>query len=586
MTTPVQIILQFRQQASGESPDYESYHVEAIQAPGYGWGGPFQIRGLDDGQAQAIWKLYRDYLNRRQTASLPVSQTQIEPLRMAGNQLFQAFPESLQQRLHHAQAVSQAQGRNLELVLSFEPSAYALLNLPWELLHDPASRNFFALRGGGIIRRLVLPTATQLPANYRPKQILGVWAEPLNLETLHVRRKFAPAPGRGEYISIWLEGNDTLPQMQNALAQGGFDGLHLVAHGQGGINWHDFTLAFVGSKGYSHFLNIDQFSTFLAHYPEIKFIYLDVCASGKAEKEYAPGGPATDLLSLGIPLMIVMQDDMSQEAAGLVAQETYRSLQNGATITEAVTNGRRAVRLGQDDPVHWSVPVLYGQQYPRSETPVSQHPFDWWLDREKQVFKPALFIWLSITLLVVHLSYAFSLVPLTDILTLRPLVLIGQLLPILGAATIRAGYQQLAERYHLNWREWLVVWQHKYLAALLRSFGAWTVLWVIWLALYWAGWLNQLETRERQFIWLLGLIGLTLAGCLGAHQGMRQNLLFWRTAPRHRESFLFSLGFFIPLIYLGLPLSVWDLADIGMMGIFVMIGFAIVMTAILESGNQ
>lgn len=584
MTPSIQVILQFRQQTGGESPHHESYYVEATQAPGYGWGGPFQIRGLDDGQAQAVRLLYRSYLQRQQSSPLSVSQQDIEPLRTAGSQLFLALPETLQQRLHDIQAQAQSQGRNLELVLAFTPSAQPLLNLPWELLHNPISRTFFALRGGGISRRLVLPTAPQLPTTYRPQQILGVWAQPSHRSKLDEREKYTPSPTLLGPISTWIQGYDTLNQMQKNLAEGWFDGLHLVAHGRGGATWHDFSLALVDAQGAAQDINADQFTTFLAQFPELKFVYLDVCsAADGAEAVYAPGGMAVDLVNAGVPLVIVMQDKVAQKAAGLAAQEIYHSLNQGATLAEAVTHGRRAIRLQQDDPIHWSVPVLYGQLRPRPEP--HHQPFLWWLDRENALLQPTIFLWVAVVLLSLQLSHAFSLVGLDESLLLMPLVLLGQLLPILAGAAVRYGYKELAERYRLEWRGWLVVLQHKYLAVLIRGFGAWGIIWVVWLALYWAGWLNQLSAGWRQLIWLAGL-GLVIgAGVTGAYQGMRQNLLFWRTAPRRRDPIMLFIGLLMPLIFVIPSFSAWVLTQVGGIGVLIMVVMAVVIAAALENNR-
>ena len=585
MTPSLQIILQFRQQTGGESPHHESYYVEATQAPGYGWGGPFHIRGLDDGQAQAVRLLYRSYLQRQQSSPLPVSQQDVEPLRTAGSQLFMAFPETIQQRLHESQAQAQSQGRTLELVLAFTPSAQPLLNLPWELLHNPISRTFFALRGGGISRRLVLPTAPQLPESYRPQQILGVWAEPSHRTPLKERAPFTPSPAHPGPITTWVQGHDTLQQMQRFLTEGGFDGLHLVAHGRGGPGWHDFTLALVNAKGTVQDVNADQFTTFLAQFPELKFVYLDVCSAGDgAETVYAPGGMATDLVNAGVPLVLVMQDRVAQEAAGLAAQEIYHALSQGSTLAEAVTNGRRAIRLQQDDPVHWSVPVLYSQTRPRSEP---QHqPILRWLDRENVVVQPTFFLWVAVILLGLSLSHALSLTGLDEGLNLMPLVLVGQLLPVLAGATIRFGYAEMAERYRLDRWGWLAALQHKYLGILIRGFGVWAVIWVVWLALYWAGWLHQMTTGGRQLVWLVGLGLLVVAGVTGAYQGMRQNLLFWRTAPRRHEPILLLIGLVAPLIFVIPNFSAWILAGLGGIGVLLLVVANVVMAAALEHNNR
>lgn len=575
MNTPLPVILQFRQQPGhlSESGASEIYHVKVVKAPGWGWGGPLQAMGLDAQQVRTIRSLYRNFVARTQSSEgQALGEATLHPLRLVGNQLFESLPESVQARLQQAQAISQEKQRGLELILVFESTAESLVDLPWELLHDPAGGTFFALRGGGITRRLLLPMVPKSRHSLRPQTVLGVWAEPQDIAPLAARRNYAPAPGKGEQIA-WLQGPDTLRKLRQALDSGGFDSLHIVSHGRAGPNWSDFALAIENKNGRTHWLSPDQLATFISQYPEINFIYLDVCASGVSRESEAgqeitgAAGLASYLLRAGIPAAVVMQDTISQEAAGLATQTFYRELSQGKTMAEAVTDGRRAIRLQQDDPIHWSVPALYQQQQPAEEV---SSVADWVLDRALQIVPPTnVLLFLLLAALVGRLSHTLAQLHLdisADWLSLPPLLFESMLLPIIAAAITCKGQQQLQEKYSLNGRTWLPFLLHKYFSALIWTLVAWMPIWLLWLGLYWSGVAGGLGDVGRQAVWALCLLGVIVAGHVGARQALRQNMLFLRVGYSLFRSSIAGFGIlvavlvlipFLPFLFLWFVQSIW-----------------------------
>jgi hypothetical protein len=575
MGNSIQVVLQLRQDPAhlSHSDGTESYHIKVIEAPGQGWGGPLQAMGLDANQMETIRMLYRDFVFRQQTTKgQALSEQMLHPLRVAGNQLFQILPVSVQNRLHQAQAIAQEKQAGLELILAFEPTADFLLDLPWEILHNPASGTFFALQGGGVTRHLLLPTAPKHSAVSRPQEILGVWAQPKGVPVLDKRREYTPAPGKEIPLITWIQGPDTMAQMRRALDTGGFDGLHLVAHGQIGPNWSHFALLLEDATGESHRVNAEQMAACMSDYPEINFIYLDVCGSGHhddgelegnraTDQEFegtTPGGLATHLLRAGVPTAVVMQDVMSQAAAGLAAQRFYQALAQGRNVADALTGGRRAVRVEQDDPIHWSIPALYRQ---RSLPEERSFVADWVLDEVKP---EPLFSGLVLTLLLARLSHALAQVPLDNPAgwaALPPLLLESNLLAIVAAVMTHRGQRELETKYNLSGRSWLPFLMHKYFSALTWTLMVWIPSWLVWLAFYWAGIGPRLGPWGRQAIWVLGLLAIAAAGHVGARQAIRQNLLFLRVgysvfANRMMDFVLLAFALFVPPFLLPLFLAI------------------------------
>ncbi|MEM7118977.1 MAG: CHAT domain-containing protein [Chloroflexota bacterium] len=560
------IILRLRQRG-GRVAESESYQVEVI-APRHRWGGPLLASRLDESTISAIRQLYGDLLKRHQekgqsTASL---ERLLEPLRSVGNQLFTALPETVQQLLQEQTAAARAAGSGMTLVLQFEPSAQVLLSLPWELLHEPNGRFYFAFEGGGLVRQLLLPTAAKLPPYFRPQATLGVWAAPTAIDAHDSRGSSRVTPHDNSFIKRWITGANSFTQLKTALAEGSFDALHLVAHGRGGSN-QPFALALENDKNEPDWITIDRLALLLATAPAIQFVYLDVCASsGRAA--YAPGGTAIDLLGTGVGGLIVMQDDIAQQAAGLLSDQFYAALQTGHSLAAALENGRRAVRLQQDDAIHWSVPILYRQQKGRIEREESR--VDWLLDRTKVLESPTIFLFLALALLSGFVAQGLAGMDMGS-RTAVSWILLSNLLPLIAATAMRTGHAALADRFGFGWRDWLLVLRHKYMSALVFSFMSWALIWLGWLAGWAGGWHDVLGDGARLALWHGAMLLLTAAGYIGARQGVRQMLLFWREAPEPKtiiDWILLAFALVFPL----LPLFLFWYVPLGLVFVLAILG--------------
>lgn len=560
------VILRFRAQLS-HSVETEGYHIDVIRSPGGGWGGPFLPEGLDDAHIAALRQMYRAYIERQLMASQqPVDERSIEALRVAGSQLFRALPETAQDRLHQAQSIARRNGKSVEIILAFEASARPLLSLPWELLHNPEGRYFYALRGGGITRQLWLPSAPGAVPASCPHALLGVWAEPQGMESLAVRENYRPSPEAQDEF-VWISGKDTLGQLRQHLTEEPHDGLHIVAHGRSGENWSDFSLAFVAENGHVHWISPDQLAVCLSDYPQLRFVYLDVCAStvsgAKDDGDYLPGGLASALIGMGIPAVVAMQEQISQEVAGHFADTFYDELSRGMSLPQAMTSARRAARISLDDPIQWSIPALYMAQQPLDERDAGLRIVDEVLNRVERLFRPHHLLLLVTLLFAGYVSHIFTKTSLVEDFDWRIFglpVVQSMLLPTLGAASMRAGQRKLGEDYGLDRSGWLGVLLSKYTRAAVWAWMWWCLVWLGWLILAWIGLLGNMGVIGRGFAWGVASLGLIAAGYTGARQSMRQSHLFLRvgrSAPTWKDWLLFLAMPVMPLALAWLVADSW-----------------------------
>lgn len=525
------VVLRFHQSSapSPEQTTHEKYQVTVLQAPGQGWGGPMITTSFEERQIHFLRDQYSQYITRQlESGRSTIPETEIHVLRHIGNGLFDLLPETVQRRLYQARQVALAQGCNLEIRLVFEKSAYTLLTLPWELLHFTENKLFLGLSGGGITRQLLLPTAATPTPEARPRQILGVWAEPAGLQPLTDRQTWGTSPTNPGQI-FWLQGANTLEQLKNALDEGEFDALHIVAHGRSGDRWN-FGLALVNAQGEPLWLGGDELATLLSSYPQIRFVYLDVCAAGDnssttGDEQYlVPGGIAPYVLGAGVAAVVVMKAEVGQAAAGVMASTFYQALAQGQNIPTALTTARRLVRLQLGDYLHWSIPALYTQHFKELSSP-SQRLAD-----------------AVITLKFVEPLYGFGL-PLLIIMALiaqlahRLTAAHGQLLPttslllesnliILFAALLTTHWHPpLQKKYNLHGKAWFPVLLHKYFSAYVWVLMGEFVMWVIWLILVWSG----LDSPANlYYFWVVSLSGLAFLAHIGAIYAIKQQMIFLR----------------------------------------------------------
>jgi hypothetical protein len=135
-------------------------------------------------------------------------------------------------------------------------------------------------------------------------------------------------------------------------------GLHLVAHGMFNPDSGHGALLLEDATGARVFARDDELNAWFN--PGLRFVVLQACQSAV---EAPPGGPplagiAPQLVALGVPAVVAMQDFVPMDDAGTFAATFYRSLMRNGIVDSAVNDGRQALfRKKQDD--SYTIPVLF-----------------------------------------------------------------------------------------------------------------------------------------------------------------------------------------------------------------------------------
>lgn len=245
--------------------------------------------------------------------------------------------------------------------------APALLDLPWEYLYDPTLRRFFChSTTTPLVRypqqpRPVTPLTVTLPL-----QVLVLIANPSDVAALDVDgewRKIESALGalrvRGLVQLTRLE-NGTLAALQRQLRQGRYHIFHFVGHG--GLNGltGERVLYLEEENGRARAVSGDHLGTLLSDHRSLRLVLLNACEGARAATNDPFAGIAQHLVLQGIPAIIAMQFEITDNAALILAQEFYAALADGYPVEAALAEARKAIFVAGND-VEWGTPVLYSR---------------------------------------------------------------------------------------------------------------------------------------------------------------------------------------------------------------------------------
>jgi hypothetical protein len=263
-----------------------------------------------------------------------------------------------------------AADRGLRLKIKLDPGdpdTAPLADLPWELLCDGDTEDFFALsRQTSLVRYLDVPRASQPIAFTPPLRILAVSASPRSLPPLDLveetRRLEALHQQAGSGIEVRHVANASAGAVREALAGDTWNVLHFMGHGTFDRTSGEGMLAFEGADGRLDLVSGRAFATKLRDLRSLGVVVLNACNTARAGHQVGGSpfrGVATALVLGGVPAVVAMQRPISDRAAIGFSTSFYRHLARGDSIDEALTEGRQAIHSAAPDGCEWATPVLF-----------------------------------------------------------------------------------------------------------------------------------------------------------------------------------------------------------------------------------
>ncbi len=301
---------------------------------------------------------------RRATRRLETSE--VDAAKAFGGRLYAAvFGQSLGRVLSSSideASRREAAGLRIRLRLRDAPE---LIDLPWEFLYNPELNRFLSLSiQTPVVRYLDLPERIRPLVIRPPLRILVMISSPHDLPPLSVHReweKLSDALGdlrqRG-LVDVDRLDDATLPVLQHRLLAGEYPIFHFVGHGVFDERAQDGMLALEDEAGRSRLVSGQYLGALFHDHRALRLAVLNACEGARTSRSDPFGGVAQSLMQQGVPAVVAMQFEVTDEAAIAFAHRFYEVLADGHLVDTAVAEARKAI-FGQGNEIEWGTPVLY-----------------------------------------------------------------------------------------------------------------------------------------------------------------------------------------------------------------------------------
>ncbi len=255
---------------------------------------------------------------------------------------------------------------NSEGNLKLRILAPELAALPWEFLYDSRQAEYVCLsRNTPVVRYLELPRPIPPLSVTPPLRILGMIASPHDLEPLdiarekeRVERALKALQARGLAELTWLEGQ-SWRHLQGVMRHGPWHVFHFIGHGGFDRAGDEGFIVLADEEGETYRLSAAHLGRLLADHRSLRLALLNACEGARGSQHDIFSSTATILVRRGLPAVLAMQYEITDQAAIELAHAFYEALAEGMPVDAAVAEARKAVSFAVANSVEWGTPVLY-----------------------------------------------------------------------------------------------------------------------------------------------------------------------------------------------------------------------------------
>ena len=290
---------------------------------------------------------------------------EMETVKTFGSKMFKSiFTDDLLNVLRTSQDEVKKNNQGLRIRLRFN-DAPELVNLPWEYLYNPALNRFFSLSvNSPLVRYLELPERITPLAIKPPIRLLVMISSPTDYPTLDVEHEWnnlkSALCGLEERGLMEVERLEVASPvaLQYALRRKDFHIFHFIGHGGFNEQTQDGVLLLEDESQRGRPLSGQYLGTILHDEQTLRLVVLNACEGGRSGSTDPFAGVAQSLVQQGMPAVIAMQFEITDDAAIAFAREFYTAVAEGFPVDAAMSESRKAIfSLGND--IEWGTPVLY-----------------------------------------------------------------------------------------------------------------------------------------------------------------------------------------------------------------------------------
>lgn len=261
------------------------------------------------------------------------------------------------------EARRQEAGLRLRLHLTEVPE---LADVPWEYLYYNSGFDRFLCLAEEtpIVRYLDLPENIRPLGVKPPIRVLVMISSPSDHYPLEVEQEWSQLnqalSGLKQRGIVTL---DRLPQatlgaLLKQLRLADYHIFHYIGHGEFDAQTHDGVLILEDDHNHGHAVSGRDLGTLLFNERTLRLVLLNACEGARVSRTDPFAGSAQSLVRQGIPAVIAMQFEVTDEAAITLTGEFYDALADGYPVDAALTQARLSI-FAQGNKVEWGTPVLY-----------------------------------------------------------------------------------------------------------------------------------------------------------------------------------------------------------------------------------
>lgn len=338
----------------------EGFRARVLDSPAGRPSGTFTLPFTEPELADLLARIMES-----QPTSGRLSSPALEAARAFGQRLYNAvfggeIGDCLKTSVDRAE--EQNAGLRLRLHLTDAPE---LVELPWEYLYSPALKRFIGLSvETPLVRYLEQREAIRPLAVKPPLRVLALIASPKDLPPLDIERELANLNAALENLrqrDLVVVGpllHPTAAALQQHLRRQDCHILHFVGHGGFDPASGDGMVMLEDEAGRSRMIKGTDLGTLLHDHRPLRLAVLNACEAARGSRAAPFAGTAQSLVQQGIPAVIAMQFNISDEAAIVFSREFYGALADNYPVDAALVEARKAISL-LGTGVEWGTPVLY-----------------------------------------------------------------------------------------------------------------------------------------------------------------------------------------------------------------------------------
>jgi tetratricopeptide (TPR) repeat protein len=343
-----------------EGSDEDRYRAQVVDSPGGSATAEFKIPFQPMELENFLLRIGRPRRGTRRVAS-----PEMKAIEGFGRRLFETvFAGPVKECLNRSLTEIDVQDSRLRLRLRFK-NAGQIAEYPWEFLYDPGNRCFLALsERTPLVRFLPLEQRIRPLTVTPPLHVLVMIASPSDLEPLDVKDEWKSLSEAltdlqsNGMVKLDLLADATLGALQSRLRQGDYHVLHFIGHGGFDDQQKDGLLMFEDEAGRSRPVYTLALGALLRDERSLRLVVLNACEGGRGSACDPFAGTAQSLIQQGVPAVIAMQFEVTDEAALTFSYEFYRAVADNYPVDAALAEARKAVFSRVSD-VEWGTPVLY-----------------------------------------------------------------------------------------------------------------------------------------------------------------------------------------------------------------------------------